>query len=112
MLFFDEANALFGMRTLVRNAQDRYANQDILFFLQRLETYDGLVIFASNLVGDVDEAFTCPIEQLIHFPMPKQGQRRQIWQNGLLDTATLETGIALLTIFRLLNEKTYYVGLR
>ena len=57
ILFFDEADALFGKRTQVRDAHDRYANQEVSFLLQRIETYNGLVILASNLASHVDEAF-------------------------------------------------------
>lgn len=95
ILFFDEADALFGKRTQVRDAHDRYANQEVSFLLQRVETYDGLVILASNLAGNVDEAFARRFEQLIHFPMPRQAERRQIWQKGLPTNVTLEAGIDL-----------------
>jgi hypothetical protein len=89
ILFFDEADALFGKRTQVRDAHDRYANQEVSFLLQRVETYNGLVILASNLATNVDEAFARRFEQLIHFPLPRQGERRLLWQKGL------PTGIAL-----------------
>ncbi len=95
ILFFDEADALFGKRTQVRDAHDRYANQEVSFLLQRVETYDGLVILASNLATNVDEAFARRFEQFIHFPMPRQGERRQIWQNGLPEVASLEPGVDL-----------------
>lgn len=95
ILFFDEADALFGKRTQVRDAHDRYANQEVSFLLQRVETYDGLVILASNLASNVDEAFARRFEQLIHFPMPRQGERRLIWQKGLPTAATLEAGVDL-----------------
>lgn len=95
ILFFDEADALFGKRTQVRDAHDRYANQEVSFLLQRVETYDGLVILASNLAGNVDEAFARRFEQLIHFPMPRQAERRQIWQKGLPANVTLEAGVDL-----------------
>jgi hypothetical protein len=83
ILFFDEADALFGKRTQVRDAHDRYANQEVSFLLQRVETYNGLVILASNLATNVDEAFARRFEQLIHFPLPRQGERRLLWQKGL-----------------------------
>jgi SpoVK/Ycf46/Vps4 family AAA+-type ATPase len=72
ILFFDEADALFGKRTQVRDAHDRYANQEVSFLLQRIETYHGLVILASNLASHVDEAFARRFGHLVHFPMPRQ----------------------------------------
>lgn len=98
ILFFDEADALFGKRTQVRDAHDRYANQEVSFLLQRIETFGGLTILASNLVGNVDEAFARRFEHLVHFPMPRQGERLLIWKNGLPPTASLEPGIDLARI--------------
>lgn len=98
ILFFDEADALFGKRTQVRDAHDRYANQEVSFLLQRIETYDGLVILASNLANHVDEAFARRFEQLVHFPMPRQIERRLIWQNGLPPQVSLEPGTDLAQI--------------
>ncbi|OUC11761.1 MAG: AAA family ATPase [Alkalinema sp. CACIAM 70d] len=95
ILFFDEADSLFGKRTQVRDSHDRYANQEVSFLLQRVETFDGLVILASNLASNVDEAFSRRFEQIIHFPMPRQGERRLIWQKGLPDTVTLEPAVDL-----------------
>ncbi len=95
ILFFDEADALFGKRTQVRDAHDRYANQEVSFLLQRVETFEGLVILASNLATNVDEAFARRFEQIIHFPMPRRGERRQIWERGLPDGVPLEAGVDL-----------------
>ena len=88
-MFFDEADSLFGKRTQVRDSHDRSANQEVSFLLQQVETFDGLVILASNLASNVDEAFSRRFEQIIHFPMPRQGERRLLWQKGLPDTVTL-----------------------
>ena len=95
ILFFDEADALFGKRTQVRDAHDRYANQEVSFLLQRIETYNGLVILASNLAGHVDEAFSRRFEQLVHFPMPRQHERLALWTKGLPAVASLEPGTDL-----------------
>jgi hypothetical protein len=95
ILFFDEADALFGKRTQVRDAHDRYANQEVSFLLQRIETFNGLTILASNLAGNVDEAFARRFEQLVHFPMPRQNERLLIWKKGLPPAATLEPGMDL-----------------
>jgi ATPase family associated with various cellular activities (AAA) len=98
ILFFDEADALFGKRTQVRDAHDRYANQEVSFLLQRIETYNGLVILASNLANHVDEAFARRFEHLVHFPMPRQGERLLIWKKGISVVASLEPAIDLAQI--------------
>jgi len=98
VLFFDEADALFGKRTQVRDAHDRYANQEVSFLLQRIETYNGLVILATNLANHVDEAFARRFEHLVHFPMPRQSERLLIWKKGLPASASLEPAIDLAKI--------------
>lgn len=98
ILFFDEADALFGKRTQVRDAHDRYANQEVSFLLQRIETYHGLVILASNLASHVDEAFARRFEHLVHFPMPRHSERLMIWKKGLPASASLEPAIDLAQI--------------
>ena len=98
ILFFDEADALFGKRTQVRDAHDRYANQEVSFLLQRIETYNGLIILASNLANHVDEAFARRFEHLVHFPMPRQNERLLIWKKGLPASASLEPAIDLAQI--------------
>lgn len=98
ILFFDEADSLFGKRTQVRDAHDRYANQEVSFLLQRIETFNGLVILASNLAGHVDEAFARRFELLVHFPMPRQSERLLIWKKGLPSAASLEPGTDLAQI--------------
>jgi hypothetical protein len=98
ILFFDEADALFGKRTQVRDAHDRYANQEVSFLLQRIETYNGLIILASNLANHVDEAFARRFEHLVHFPMPRQSERLLIWKKGVPASASLEPAIDLAQI--------------
>ncbi|NJL46814.1 MAG: ATP-binding protein [Leptolyngbyaceae cyanobacterium SM2_5_2] len=95
ILFFDEADSLFGKRTQVRDSHDRYANQEVSFLLQRVETFDGLVILASNLANHVDDAFSRRFEQIVHFPMPRQRERQLLWQKGLPQAATLEPAVDL-----------------
>ncbi|WP_052272912.1 ATP-binding protein [Flavihumibacter solisilvae] len=82
ILFFDEADALFGKRTNISDAHDRYANQEIAYLLQRLEDYAGLVILASNMRSNVDEAFTRRLQSIIHFPKPQEKERLRIWNNA------------------------------
>ncbi len=81
ILFFDEADALFGKRTNVRDAHDKYANQEVSYLLQRVETYKGLVILASNFRDNIDEAFVRRFQSIIHFPKPKKEERLKIWRN-------------------------------
>ncbi len=82
ILFFDEADALFGKRTNVRDAHDKYANQEVSYLLQRIETYKGLVILASNLKSNIDEAFVRRFQSIIHFPLPKAPERLAIWRKA------------------------------
>ncbi|MEM7346934.1 MAG: ATP-binding protein, partial [Chloroflexota bacterium] len=80
ILFFDEADALFGKRSEVRDAHDRYANIEISYLLQRMEVYDGITILATNLQANLDEAFTRRIHFIIKFPFPERKERLHIWQ--------------------------------
>jgi hypothetical protein len=82
VLFFDEADALFGKRTSISDAHDKYANQEIAYLLQRLEDYNGLVILSSNMRGNLDEAFTRRLQSIIHFPMPKIPERLRLWRQS------------------------------
>ena len=80
--FFDEADALFGKRTGVNDAHDRYANQEVSYLLQRIEDYNGVVILCTNLRSNVDDAFTRRFQSIIYFPMPGEEQRYRIWENA------------------------------
>ncbi len=82
ILFFDEADALFGKRTTVRDAHDKYANQEIAYLLQRVEGYNGLVILATNQRANMDEAFTRRFQTMVHFPMPRAEERLAIWEKA------------------------------
>ncbi|KAA3438746.1 ATP-binding protein [Rufibacter hautae] len=83
ILFFDEADALFGKRTNQRDAQDRYANQEVAYLLQRIEGYPGVVVLASNMKSNIDEAFLRRFHSIIHFPKPTAAERLLLWQNAL-----------------------------
>ncbi len=89
ILFFDEADALFGKRTEVKDAHDRYANQEVSYLLQKVETYPGLVILSSNFKNNIDDAFTRRFNSIIHFPMPGPRERLQIWKNAFPKKAKL-----------------------
>ncbi len=82
ILFFDEADSLFGKRTSVRDAHDKYANQEVSYLLQRVEEFPGLVILASNLKGNIDEAFMRRFQSVIHFPMPGAKERFRLWKQA------------------------------
>ena len=79
-LFFDEADALFGKRSEVKDSHDRYANIEVNYLLQRMEAYRGVVILATNLKGSLDPAFLRRIRFVVSFPFPDVGQRTQIWR--------------------------------
>lgn len=79
-LFFDEADALFGKRTEVRDAHDRYANLETSYLLQRIESYEGVVLLASNLLKNIDEAFVRRLAFVVEFPFPGVAERLAIWR--------------------------------
>jgi hypothetical protein len=85
ILFFDEADSLFGKRTESRNANDRAANQQISYLLQRIEDFPGVVILATNLRSHLDEAFARRFQSMVHFPMPSVEQRRRLWDDNFKD---------------------------
>ena len=83
VLLFDEADALFGKRSEVRDANDRYANIEVAYLLQRMETFDGLAILATNLRANVDEAFARRLDMVVDFPTPDVELRRALWDRCL-----------------------------
>ena len=82
VLFFDEADALFGKRSEVKDAHDRYANIEVDYLLQRMEEFEGVAILATNLAEHLDPAFTRRLAFLVHFPFPDEAARLRIWQNA------------------------------
>jgi AAA+ superfamily predicted ATPase len=95
ILFFDEADALFGKRSETKDAHDRYANQEVSFLLQRIETFDGIAILASNRRENLDEAFARRFEAIIYFPIPSPEERLRLWRQGFSPQAQLETSLDL-----------------
>jgi hypothetical protein len=83
VLFFDEADAIFGKRSEVKDAHDRYANVETAYLLQRLETFDGIAILATNLKANIDEAFARRLDAVVDFPMPDFEHRRKLWDHCL-----------------------------
>jgi len=102
ILFFDEADAIFGKRTQVRDAHDKYANQEVSYLLQRLEEHPGLVILASNFKNNIDAAFTRRFQALVHFTPPDYEERLILWQKTLPKGFKFEKAIDLKII-----AKTY-----
>ena len=83
VILFDEADALFGKRSEVSDAHDRYANVEVAYLLQRMELFDGIAILATNLRANLDEAFTRRLDSLVDFPEPEEEYRRQLWERSL-----------------------------
>src|SRR5579859_1276585 len=80
ILFFDEADALFGKRSEVKDAHDRYANVEVAYLLQKMEEYEGIVILATNFRRNMDDAFTRRMHHIVEFPFPDAGLRERIWR--------------------------------
>ena len=93
VLFFDEADALFGKRTEVKDAHDRYANVEVSYLLQRIEEFSGIVILASNFSQNIDEAFERRLRFIVQFPFPDEQSRLRIWQNVFPEETPLEPDI-------------------
>jgi len=83
LLFCDEADSLFGSRSEVRDARDRYANQEVSYLLQRMEHFDGITVLATNLRGNVDPAFARRLHFIITFPDPDEQTRKELWAHHL-----------------------------
>ncbi|WP_348799268.1 ATP-binding protein [Flavobacterium adhaerens] len=95
ILFFDEADAVFGKRTNVRDAHDKYANQEVSYLLQRIESHPGLVILASNFKSNIDTAFTRRFHTIIEFEMPQYSERLQLWEANLPKGIKLSNEVCL-----------------
>lgn len=100
ILFFDEADSIFGKRTNVRDAHDKYANQEVSYLLQRIEAHPGLVILASNFKNNIDTAFTRRFQSIIEFEIPTHAERLRLWQNNLPKGIQLEEAMSLENLAR------------
>ena len=100
MLFFDEADALFGKRSAIKDAHDRYANIEVAYLLQKMEEREGVTILATNLRANIDDAFLRRIRFVIEFPMPELPQRQQIWRGSLPKEARLAPDVDLVLLAR------------
>lgn len=106
ILFFDEADALFGKRSEVKDAHDRYANIEIGYLLQKMEEYDGIVILATNLRNNMDEAFARRMQFTVEFPFPDTRERRLIWKGIFPENAPLAKDID----YEFLSERLKIAG--
>jgi AAA+ superfamily predicted ATPase len=106
ILFFDEADAIFGKRSEVKDAHDRYANIEIGYLLQKMEEYDGIVILATNLGKNIDDAFMRRMQIVIEFPFPDETQRKLIWTGIFPKESPLSSDID----FKFLSEKIKFAG--
>lgn len=95
ILFFDEADALFGKRTQTSSSNDRYANQEVSYLLQRVEDFPGMVILATNLKANIDDAFARRFQASIYFPLPDVEQRLQLWQGYFKGKCLLDEDVDL-----------------
>ncbi|WP_343673104.1 ATP-binding protein, partial [Chitinophaga sp.] len=92
ILFFDEADALFGKRTNVRDAHDKYANQEVSYLLQRIEDYNGLIILATNMKNNIDDAFIRRFNAILKFSFPDANERAMIWRRTFPAKSTFVGG--------------------
>lgn len=95
ILFFDEADALFGKRTNISDAHDRYANQEISYLLQRIENYNGLVVLSTNFKKNIDDAFIRRFQSIIHFSTPQTEERLKLWKKNFSPQTELDKNIEL-----------------
>lgn len=101
ILFFDEADAIFGKRTNVRDAHDKYANQEVSYLLQRIEAHPGLVILASNFKSNIDTAFSRRFHSIIEYKLPSQSERKLLWESCLPKGIPLDPDVSLDQLSRL-----------
>ncbi len=92
ILFFDEADSIFGKRTGVRDAHDKYANQEVSYLLQRIEAFGGLIILATNFKNNIHHAFARRFNSIIYFPKPSYEERLILWDNAFPEKAVMENG--------------------
>lgn len=95
LLFFDEADSLFSKRTQTSSSHDRYANQEVSYLLQRIEDFAGVVILATNLKSNIDEAFARRFQSMIFFPMPSAAERLRLWNGAFAQTHRLDGSVDL-----------------
>ncbi|HEX7847116.1 MAG TPA: ATP-binding protein, partial [Chitinophagaceae bacterium] len=95
ILFFDEADALFGKRSVTQTAQDRFANQEVSYLLMRMEEYNGLAILATNFKQNIDKAFLRRFNSVVHFLAPDEEQRLKLWKQSFSSETTKDRTVKL-----------------
>ncbi|MBP3855997.1 MAG: ATP-binding protein [Ruminiclostridium sp.] len=90
VLFFDEADVLFSKRTEVKDSNDKYSNMEAAFLLQKIEEYNGIVILATNIVQNFDEAFKRRMKLMIEFPFPDRASRAEMWKRAFPEKLPLD----------------------
>lgn len=95
ILFFDEADSIFGKRTSVKDAHDKYANQEVSYLLQRIESHPGLVIIATNLKNNIDAAFTRRFHSMVEFEQPGEEERLKMWLDYIPDMLKLDEEVSI-----------------
>jgi SpoVK/Ycf46/Vps4 family AAA+-type ATPase len=90
ILLFDEADALFGKRTQTKSSNDKYANQEVSYLLQRVENFNGLIVLASNFKNNIDDAFLRRFNSIINFTKPNVEERLELWTKALPKNATIK----------------------
>ncbi len=98
ILFFDEADSIFGKRTSVKDAHDKYANQEVSYLLQRIETHPGLVIIATNLKNNIDAAFTRRFHSMVEFEQPGEEERLKMWLDYIPEMLQLADDVSIVDI--------------
>jgi len=112
LLFFDEADALFGKRSEVKDSHDRYANIEVNYLLQRIESYQGLAILATNLKSSLDSAFLRRLRFVISFPFPSVSDRQHLWQKAFpADTPTQDLDFKHLARFNLAGGSIHTIAI-
>lgn len=114
ILFFDEADALFGKRSEVKDSHDRYANIEINYLLQRIEAYSGLAILATNMKSSLDQAFMRRLRFIVNFPFPGLAERRKMWESIFPDNvpkANLQLDFERLARFNLTGGNIHNIAL-
>ncbi len=93
ILFFDEADALFSKRTETTSSNDRHANQEVAFLLQRMENFPGVIVLATNLKDNIDEAFARRFQSMIYFPAPNVSKRAQLWRQAFTGSVEVDAKV-------------------
>jgi hypothetical protein len=119
ILFFDEADALFGKRSNVQSSHDKYANQEVSYLLQRVEDFPGLIILASNFKSNIDAAFLRRFSSIIEFPFPKPAERLKLWEKAMPEKINISAGVNLTQLAEkyelsgsTINQVVYYASLQ